>query len=281
MKRWLKMIANSVLIGVLGFVALLFLNQHKLIWFPRHYGAAYKLELPKTAAELRYTTSEGKQCAFYLPPHPVGAAATPMPERIWVCFCGNGSTALDWVDIIGPDPKRADGFLLIDYPGYGLCEGTAEPANIAESSDKALAELATHLQVQPSALEGRLNVLAHSIGCAAALEFAARHPVQRVILCAPFTTLRDMARRILGWPLCWLLRHNFDNRARLAELAARPAPPRVTIFHGEDDSLIPIQMGRSLAETFPKMIAFHAVPGGDHNSVVFLAQDGIFSAMNQ
>jgi pimeloyl-ACP methyl ester carboxylesterase len=136
------------------------------------------------------------------------------------------------------------------------------------------------LKTTPSDLDPRLNVLGHSIGAAAALQFAAHHPVRRVVLAAPFTSLRDMARRTVGCPLCYLLRHNFDNRARLAELAARPQPPSVVIFHGTDDALIPEQMGRSLAGMFPRIVAFHEVEGADHNSVVFAAETQIFAAMN-
>ncbi len=275
MKKRIRMIMRDLLLAVGGFVILLFIFQHKLIWFPRHYGPDYKLTLPKTAVELHYTTSEGKQCSFYIPPSGVTA-----PGRVWVLFCGNGSKALDWVDLVARAPDKRDGFLLIDYPGYGLCEGSATPAGIRESSGKAFSELAAHLQATPAGLDGKLNVLAHSIGCAAALEFAVLHPVRKVILVAPFTSLRDMARRTVGWPLCWLLRHNFDNRARLAELSARPTPPRVTIFHGSEDALIPKQMGRSLAETFPNTATFHEIPDADHNSIVYDAERQIFSAMN-
>jgi pimeloyl-ACP methyl ester carboxylesterase len=278
MKRWLKMILRSILLGVAGFTGLLFFGQHKLIWLPRPYGPTYKLALPKTAAELRYTTSQGKQCAFYLPPT---SASSSGPERVWVLFGGNGSLALDWADFVARDPDRRDGFLLVDYPGYGLCEGTAEPSNIEESADKALGVLAEHLKITPGELESKLNVLAHSIGTGAALQFAVHHPVRRVVLLSPFTSLRDMARRTVGWPLCWLLLHNFDNRARLKELAARPSPPRVTIFHGTADEVIPFKMGQTLGTMFPQITTFHAVPDATHDSIVDDAAPEIFSTMNQ
>ena len=277
MKRWFKLISKSILIGLGGFTGILFFGQHKIIWYPHPYGPTYKLALPKNAVELNYTTSQGKQCAFYLPPP---AASSSGPERVWVLFVGNGSLALDWTDFAASDPDKRDGFLLIDYPGYGRCEGSAEPENIEESADHAVATLAGHLQMQPEELETKLNVFGHSIGAAAALQFAAHHPVRRVILLSPFTSLRDMARRAIGWPLCWLLRHNFDNRARLAELAARPSPPQVTIFHGTEDTMIPMKMGRSLASMFPKIATFHEVPGATHDSIAFEAETQAFSAMN-
>ena len=272
------MILKGVLIGVAGVTGILFFAQHKLIWFPRHYGPDYKQALPKGAVELRYTTSQGEQCSFYLPP---AADASAQPERVWVLFCGNGSVALDWTDFVSQAPNKRDGFLLFDYPGYGNCQGSAEPANIEESADKAVAVLAEHLRMNPAELDSKLDVLGHSIGSAAALQFAAHHPVRRVILLSPFTNLRDMARCTVGWPLCYLLRHNFDNRARLAQLAASPSPPRVTIFHGSDDTLVPPKMGRSLAAVFPKMITFHEVPGATHDTIAYVAEAQIYSAMNE
>ena len=276
MKNWIKKTMNCIILAVAGFVCLLFFFQHKLIWLPRHYTSDD--EPLTTAVALNYTTSQGFQRSFYIPP---AANPSASPERLWVLFCGNGSLALDWADFVALAPDKHDGFLLFEYPGYGHCEGSATPANIKESSELALAQLARHLHMQPYEIEPKLNVIGHSIGCASALEFATRHPVQRVILAAPFTSLREMARRTIGWPLCWLLLHNFDNRARLAELASRTIPPHITIFHGSDDTLIPLQMGKSLAAMFPKMIAFHEVPQAGHNTIVDMAEAQIFAVMNE
>lgn len=273
----LKMLLKCTVIAVVAFSALLFFVQHQLIWFPRSYPANYTDMLPDRTVRLEYETGEGKQLAFYLPPANANGAK---PERIWVVFSGNGSVALDWLGFIGEHPTQTDGFLLIDYPGYGRCQGSAEPACIAQSSDAALAELAKHLGTDAAGLEPKVNVLAHSIGCGAALEFATRHPARKMILISPFTSLRDMAWRTVG-PFCWVLRHNFDNRARLSEIAASKNPPRVFIFHGADDTFIPPTMGRELAGMHPEITTFQEVPEADHNSVVKAASNDVFAAMNR
>lgn len=264
-------------IALLLFSAALLGFQHRLIYFPRAYGAAFAERFPKNAVELPFRTSQGAQSAFYIPP-----AATPAapPARVWAMFCGNGSLALDWTFFVAKAAPGHDGFLLIDYPGYGKCEGRASPAAIAESSDTAARTLAAHLGVSQREMDEKWCVLGHSLGCATGLSFAARHPVRRVILLAPFTTMSDMARRTVGWPLSLLLRHRFDNRARLAQLAVRTPPPRVWIFHGSEDEVIPVEMGRALAAEFPAMITFRAVPNARHVSVLDLAGPDILRAMN-
>ena len=272
-KTILKSILAVIIASSLGVVGLLFATQHAFIYHPRHSGAG-----AEPGIALAYSTSEGRQVARYIPPETGGERA---PDRLWVMFCGNSSTGLDWLDFVRRYPGRRDGFLLVDYPGYGHCDGSASPRSILESTESAFDLLARELHADRAALERKLGVVGHSLGCATGLEFAARHPVDRVVLISPFTSLRDMARMRFGWPLCWLLLHNFDNRARLAGLSAREHPPRVSLFHGADDEVIPVRMGGELATAFPAMIVFHPVAGANHNTVLVLARDRIFSAMQQ
>jgi pimeloyl-ACP methyl ester carboxylesterase len=264
---------GTMIITVAGVPVVLFVKQHSMIYFPRHY-----IPREEKGPKLAFTTSEGRQFAYYIPPDTGGDRP---PERLWVMFSGNASLALDWLDFVKRYPGHRDGFLLLDYPGYGSCEGSASPQSIEESAEAAFERLAQQLHTTRAGLDAKLGVVGHSLGCATALNFAVNHPVDRVVLMAPFTTLRDMARRTVGWPLCWLLRHNFDNRARLAELAARKLPPRVTIFHGAKDEVIPEQMGHGLAVQFPDMIRFNEVPEATHDMIVVLARDRVFSVMRK
>lgn len=261
----------------IGLIFLLLFFQDRLIYHPRRYTIDAATRYP-SIIPLSYTTSQGLQQAFYLPPR---FRPTDPPARLWVLFPGNGSLALNWVNFLDPPPASREGFLLIDYPGYGNCHGSPAPATIQTSAEAAFACLAQSLRTQPALLDQNLNLLCHSIGCAAGLNFAVRHPVDRIILLAPFTSLRDMARRTVGWPLCWLLLHDFDNRARLRELAARPHPPRILILHGADDQLVPVSMGRQLASMFPAMITFHDIPGADHNTILDDAHNQIYAAMRE
>lgn len=274
LKTVVRKLLRIFLIAFATAVIGLLLLQHSLIYHPRQY-ANYAAQLPKNAVELKYNTAQGAQLSFYIPPR----SNAREPDRVWVLFCGNASLALDWTDFLAQLPQNNDAFLLVEYPGYGRCEGTPNPAPIGEAAEKAFLTLAAALHLEPAQLDAKINVLGHSLGCATALQFAAHHPVRRVVLLAPFTCLRDMARRTVGFPLNWVLLHNFDNRARLAELAARTEPPRVTIIHAADDQVIPNAMGRELAGMFPKMIRFRQIEDADHDSILHLAHDEILEAM--
>jgi pimeloyl-ACP methyl ester carboxylesterase len=136
-------------------------------------------------------------------------------------------------------------------------------------SEATLRALAAQLGVPAADLLSRASVLGYSLGAAAALQFATRHPVQRIILFSPFTSMLDMAQRVVGSPLCYLLEHRYDNLSSLAELRATRLP-RVDVLHGAQDSFIPSEMGEAVARAAPGS-HFELVPGADHNDVIDVA----------
>lgn len=273
MKR-LRSVARIVLVAALTAVIFLLFYQSRMIYFPRPYDKSAPWDLAKRGGKtVEIQTAQGKQVAFYLPPRD---SSLQEPGFVWMVFGGNGSLALDYAG----EPLNWDarfGYLFVDYPGYGLSEGKASPEALKESIVSLSAECQKTLGWNAETWQKKVGVLGHSLGCAAALIAADEIKLQKVILCAPFTSLTDMGRHLLGWPLCFLNMHRFDNVARLQSLAPRGA--EVAIFHGVEDEVIPVVMGRSLGEKFPKMVTFTAMPGCDHNSIVMWASQDIGEAM--
>jgi pimeloyl-ACP methyl ester carboxylesterase len=275
--HWGTRVLVAVIVAVLAVVALVYFGQHSMLYHPRGYDAHYANSLPPDGVELQFKAIAGEQVAFYLP----RGSGAGLPKRIWVAFCGNGSLALDWTGLIAQDRQLGDAFLLVDYPGYGKSDGYTTIASTRAAADGALEALAKHLGTTHEKLEPLLCVLGHSWGTAAALDFATRHSAQRIVLIAVFTSLREEAALVVGGPLSHLLSENYDNRKCLVELSHRSPRPHVDIFHGTNDDIIPVRMGRELAESFPAFVAFHPVEGGDHLSPLFTATTEILSAMNR
>ncbi len=259
--RWLRFLALVVL-GVVLFMGILFSWQHALLYHPRGYGAAESRLLEESKGiRLEFVTNAGRQSAFFVPARDRSEGAP-----IWVMFSGNASTALDWLHLVRAEALRSQAFLLVDYPGYGFSEGRAGRENTRAAAAGAVAALEKHLGIDSRAMA--LNAAGQSLGAAAALDFATRHPVRRILLIAPFTSLREVAAHLFARPFGWLVAENFDNRARLAELARAPSPPTIIIFHGTEDELIPLAMSRSLANGQSGMVTLVEIPGAGHNDVV-------------
>ncbi|MBA3707189.1 MAG: alpha/beta fold hydrolase [Planctomycetes bacterium] len=265
------LVLSTVLVIV---VAALLVFQSRLIYFPVRYDADFASHVPEGATVLRFHCAFGDQVAFYIHPRRGGP-----PSRVWLVWGGNGMVASRWIHhFVRPDVDARDGFLLIDYPGYGACAGSPSPATILAASEAAAEAIAAKLGWNDAERATRFAAFGHSLGAGSALQFVARHPVSRVVLVSPFTDLTAMARRMVGSPLCYLLHHRFDNRARLREVLARDGAPPITIIHGGNDETIPVEMGRALAREFPS-IRYDEVAGADHNGIIDSARDRILAAM--
>ena len=257
------------------FCGCLYTQQHKLLYHPQRYVQGFDRSLDARAQFIQYSTSQGSQMAIYIPPHEGGG----LPARLWVMFHGNGATALDWVEFVERVSDPQAGFLLIDYPGYGRCEGTAWGKSILDSTRAAVDALAAHIGVTRVQLTQDLNLMGFSMGAAAAMQYAPEVQARRIVLIAPFASIREMARLSVGWPLHYLLRERYDNVARLREVLQQSPPPRVVIFHGTQDNIVPVAQSRDLKAVLPDAVDLREIEGADHNWILDLAGDQILACM--
>src|SRR5262249_16075859 len=159
---------------------------------------------------------------------------------------GNGAVALGWIDLVRDFPDPCTGFLLVDYPGYGICEGKPNPQSILENTEHALQALIEQKRWKPAG--GARPVLGHSLGGAPALPFAAQHAVRKILVVSTFTTMDDLVPSQIRISLGPFLRHRFDNITSLRAILSQNQVPEIYVFHGDADEVIPAKMGRALAQ---------------------------------
>lgn len=260
---------------VVAIAILLLLFQDKLMYFPSAYtrGELLKAEI-QGIQRVEFTTDQGKQVAFYQPPAGGPTREALPPEDLWFVYCGNGSRVLDLAPIFQGLPDAAEasrGVLLLDYPGYGSCEGKPSPASTLASGRAALTALwaLKGWSGEPDARTA-FHFLGHSLGCAGTLQLAAGlGRAGSVVLMSPFTSMRDMANARVTPVFSWLLHHNFDNRASLQTVLKASPEARVTLVHGVKDTAIPVEMSRQLAAAHEGKISLIELPDADHNDFVF------------
>lgn len=262
----------SVVGGFACIALLLFFMQDSMIYHPRRYAPAVLQQLPTGLVGLR--DSDGSLVGFYRPPHD----GSP-PRRLWLLFGGNADQALGWDAFADEHASAGTGFAMLEYPGYGACAGKPSQASILAANERAVALLASHLGLNLDEVHRRSGAVGHSLGAATALQYAVKYPLHRLVLISPFTTMQAMARRSVGWPLCELLVHRYDNHARLAELAVTGLPP-ITIIHGERDEFIPMAMSQELAAAHPG-IHLSGIVGAGHNDVLNFGAGEIHTAMGE
>lgn len=262
-----KLVLLAAALGV-GLLVWLYFRQDEMVFRKPRYRDTYKSLLLPGTVPLEYRTSCGQQTGWYVPPR-TPQTHSAAPARLWVMFGGNGSVALSWKKVVEFSPDAEAGFLLVDYPGYGFCEGTPTMKSIAESSDAAVVALARHLDITADELTSRpVRVMGHSLGSGMAVGFASRHPVDRIVLISPFTSMRAMADRMVTPMFGWLLRHRWDSLGKLRKILKREPQPDVIVIHGSADDTVPVEMGRAFKQELGKHVTYVEIPEGDHGTVL-------------
>jgi hypothetical protein len=157
---WIRVpvtLLGAAAVGIVAVAAWLFVSQHSMVYHPRPYAASYRHALPANGVQIDYVLPFGNQTAYYIP------GSEPVPERIWVAFCGNGSLALDWTTMLRRYPSNGDAFLLIDYPGYGRNGGYASIASTRATANAALSALEKRLDVGEDRVRLLRLILPHTI----------------------------------------------------------------------------------------------------------------------
>ena len=271
---WCKRLVVTGLTLIPASFTLLAACQSRILYFPRPYGAEITTAWSrKTSGKtIQFLTNQGPQRAFL-------QGNLTSARNLWIVCGGNGSLALDWSDWLLKYAPAQDAYLLVDFPGYGDCQGTPSPGSIRESFSAAVPAATAALGWSQPPDPARLRIFGHSLGAAAALIAASELGIQRGVLLTPFTSTMEMSRAITGLPLGFLIWHRFDNSARLAEIAAR-GPAKISIFHGTDDEIIPVSMSHKLAGTHPRTITLQEIPQGLHNSLQETHAPEIAAAMS-
>src|SRR5256885_16573025 len=99
-------LAAGVFVLFLIALSILYFRQHSMVYHPRPYDESYAYSLPADGIEINYSVAAIKYVAYYIP------GKAPLPKRLWLAFCGNGSLALDWTTILRDYPWNGDAFLL-------------------------------------------------------------------------------------------------------------------------------------------------------------------------
>lgn len=250
--------------GAILVPVLILLFQSRLIYFPRTYeDPSYRIYLDQLT-RVDFRSRNQPQTAFLL-----GEQAGQAPDKIWWCFGGNGALAADWMMEFGGLETPGIVFVLVDYPGYGYCGGRSSPKSIAASTEALQQLLETRWGLSRTEMSDRGAALGHSLGCAAALDLAAKQKLGEVVAISPFTTMREVAKTVVGGVLSNLLLHRFNNEKTLDQIVAQSPDASITIFHGTADEVIPFELGKALAGRHPDRVVFTPVDGAGHNDIVF------------
>lgn len=197
-------------------------------------------------------------------------SASP-PSRI-LLFChgnaGNISHRLDNVRLL---QQRGISVFIFDYRGYGRSNGRISEKGFYLDSEAAY-------QVARKWAEGnkaKLIVFGRSLGGIAATHLGATQDCDGLILESTFTNMGAMAGAHYPLPFAErLFKHRLNAVGEIAQVSAP-----ILFFHGDDDRIVPIRLGRQLYEAAPNPKEFVTLPGAGHNDTYFIGGKEYFDKL--
>jgi len=188
-------------------------------------------------------------------------------------FYGNGQCAATTGGVIYLLQQIGCNVLTPDYPGYGMSGGRASEVAMDETADVFWA----HLNQRTDIDRTQLHLVGWSLGGAMAIDLAARTEPVSLTTISAFTSATDMGRSMVPFfPVSWVLKHPFDS---LGVIDRVKCP--VLIIHGEDDTLIPAEMSRTLAARVKSPVTTLFIAGGDHNNIFDVDTTKVMNAIDR
>ena len=165
-----------------------------------------------------------------------GPASTGQPTLLY--FHGNGGSLVTRAERVRKYMEKGYGVFIMSYRGYSGSTGLpSERANVADA--KLAYDTLTGLGVTPT----DIILYGESLGSGVAVQVAADRTVAGVILDAPYTSIVDVATLCYPFlPARLMMRDRYET---MRFIGAINAP--LLVIHGENDQIIPVEMGRRVA----------------------------------
>ena len=243
-----------LLLALLGILyAGLVFGESRFIYFPTQTLTATPADVGLEFVDVHFETRDEVRLHGWWVPGRIDGTTL-----LW--FHGNAGNLGDRVGLLELlHDEFGIGIFAIDYRGYGRSEGKPSEAGLYADARAALDAAQTH----GDASANEIVVFGQSLGAAVAVELASSHSVRGVVLEAAFTSIQDMARHHYSFLPVWpLLRTSFDSEARIDSIDAP-----LLMVHGENDDIVPLDMGRRLFAAAKAPKEFSKVEEAGHNDV--------------
>lgn len=246
--KWLVGLAAA---GYLIGVAVLFFAQRSFIFPIPPVGrtSPEAAGFPQAEEHVLTTTDGEKVIVWHVPAGP--------GHPVVLYFHGNGDYLAGFFDRFREIIADGTGVVALSYRGYAGSSG--------RPSEQGLLLDATAAYAFTTARYGadRIVVWGFSLGTGVAVALAAEHPVGKLILEAPYTSIADLAALQFRFvPVRWLISDSFRSDQRIARVRVP-----LLIMHGARDPAIPISFGERLFALAHEPKQFVRFADGGHNDL--------------
>src|SRR5215813_3746076 len=247
---WLRTIMLYVAVFYVGLVALMYVAQRSLMYFPERVRTAPAAAGFPGAEEIVLDSADGERVIAW--------HVAPRGDRpVVLYFHGNGGALRYRVDRFRALTADGTGLVALSYRGYGGSSGTPTETGLIND---ALAAYAFTRARYPAE---RIVLWGESLGTGVAVALAAQQPVGHLILQSPFTSAADVgAHRYWFVPVGLLMKDQFRSDLRIGKVTAP-----VLVLHGDRDNIVPMALAERLYGLINAPKRFVRFAGIGHNDL--------------
>ena len=240
--------------------------ERNFIFFPEEAMAATPTNWGLDFEDVYFTAADGVELHGWFVPG--------QSEVTWLWFHGNAgniSHRLENLSLLR-DHLGVSVFLF-DYRGYGRSDGHISEDGTYLDAQAARSYLWSRQDVDP----GKIVLFGRSLGCAVAVDLASRHRPYALILESPFTSISDMAKRVVPLlPIGVFLRTKYDSLSKIGGISAP-----LLILHGDQDEVVPVASGLRLYQAANEPKEFYTINGAGHNDTYIAGGEAYFDALRR
>ena len=247
----LKWIAIIVASGYCAGLVLLFAKQRNIL-FPiptAERTAPDTAGFPQAEEQILSTSDGEKVIVWHVPPKPGHAVV--------LYFHGNGDFLAGLAGHFKAVTADGTGLVALSYRGYAGSTGAPSEDGLLRDGAAAYSFAAARYDAQ------RIVAWGFSLGTGVAVAVASEHPVAKLILEAPYTSIADVAAAQFRFaPVRLLIRDPLHSDQRIARVTVP-----LLVVHGAQDQTIPIAFGERLFALAHEPKQFVRIPQGGHDDL--------------
>lgn len=260
------------------------LFEEKFIYFPSKYPEGM-WEVDKIGAEEGRFVLTTEDCWFtaqdgvnlhgwYCRPYQ-DESGSPSPmhaEMVFLFFHGNAGNVSNRYDMILRLIKLRVEVFIIDYRGYGRSEGRPSEKGLYLDAFAAWDHLIGQRSIRPD----RTIIFGKSLGGAVAIDLATHVEPAGLIVQSSFTSIPDMAERMIPVLPRFLIRTKMDSVQKIQKVRC----PKLVI-HSPADEIVPYKFGRRLFQVASEPKQFYEVPGAPHNETYLVGGEAYLDTLRR
>jgi uncharacterized protein len=238
------------LLGYIGLVGALYFSQRSLMYFPTAKRTApADAGLPQAQEVVLDTTDGEKVLAWHVPPQ--------AEKPVIIFFHGNADTLAGRAGRFREITAAGVGLLALSFRGYAGSTGQPTEEGLHRDAMAAYEFAAARYS------SDRIVLWGYSLGSGVAVALAAKRPIAKLVLEAPYTSAADVAASIYPFvPVRLLMKDQFHSDEQIQKVKAP-----ILIVHAEHDQMIPISFGERLFAMAPEPKRFVRFPQGGHEDL--------------